>query len=65
MTQEVGDVRKEMRAYVEENFLYLHPDTTLGDSDQFLALGIVDSLSSSSSWRRSRTVTGSRSRTSR
>jgi acyl carrier protein len=45
MTQEVGDVRKEMRAYVEENFLYLHPDTTLGDSDQFLALGIVDSLS--------------------
>jgi acyl carrier protein len=45
MTQQVGDVRSEMRSYVEENFLYLHPDVTLSDSDQFLTLGIVDSLS--------------------
>jgi acyl carrier protein len=34
-----------MRAYVEENFLYLHPDVSLADSDKFLTLGIVDSLS--------------------
>jgi acyl carrier protein len=45
MAQEVVDIRKEMRDYVEENFLYLHPDVTLADSDQFLTLGIVDSLS--------------------
>jgi acyl carrier protein len=44
MAQEVGDVRAEMRAYVEENFLYLHPGLELGDGDEFLTLGIVDSL---------------------
>jgi len=42
---QAADVRTEIRAYVEENFLYLHPNTTLADSDQFLTLGIVDSLS--------------------
>ena len=45
MAEEVTDVRKEMRAYVEENFLYLHPGLKLADGDQFLTLGIVDSLS--------------------
>jgi acyl carrier protein len=45
MAQEVTDVRKEMRAYVEENFLYLHVGLKLADGDQFLTLGIVDSLS--------------------
>jgi acyl carrier protein len=45
MAQELTDVRSDMRAYVEENFLYLHPGVTLGDGDQFLTLGIVDSLS--------------------
>jgi acyl carrier protein len=44
MAQEVADVRAEMRAYVEENFLYLHPGLELGDTDEFLTLGIVDSL---------------------
>jgi acyl carrier protein len=45
MAQQLDDVRKEMRGYVEENFLYLHPNLTLADSDPFLTLGIVDSLS--------------------
>ena len=41
---ETGNVRGEIRAYIEENFLYLHPGVELKDSDDFLALGIVDSL---------------------
>ncbi len=44
MTEVVDDVRTRMRSYIEENFLYLHPGIELGDSDEFLALGIVDSL---------------------
>jgi acyl carrier protein len=37
-------LRTELRTYVEEAFLYLHPDVELGDGDGFLELGIVDSL---------------------
>jgi acyl carrier protein len=37
-------VRADMRDYIEENFLYLYPGTTLKDEDDFLTLGIVDSL---------------------
>jgi acyl carrier protein len=44
MTEVAGDVRQEIRAYIEENFLYLHPGVELRDDDQFLTLGIVDSL---------------------
>jgi len=44
MTEVADDVRQEMRAYIEENFLYLHPGIELRDADQFLTLGIVDSL---------------------
>ena len=43
MTEE-ATVRKEMRVFVEDNFLYMHPDVELSDSDQFLSLGIVDSF---------------------
>ncbi len=39
-----GDIRKGMRGYIEENFLYLRPDVDLEDGDDFLMLGIVDSL---------------------
>lgn len=38
------DVRRDLRAFIEENFLYLHPDVELGDGDDFLSLGIMDSL---------------------
>jgi len=44
MTETTSDVRGEMRAYIEENFLYLHPGIELKDGDDFLTLGIVDSL---------------------
>jgi acyl carrier protein len=38
------DIRKYMRAYIQENFLYMEPEVELVDADDFLALGIVDSL---------------------
>jgi acyl carrier protein len=44
MTETTSDVRGDMRAYIEENFLYLHPGVELNDGDDFLTLGIVDSL---------------------
>jgi acyl carrier protein len=44
MTELAEDVRQQIRAYIEENFLYLHPGIELRDDDQFLTLGIVDSL---------------------
>ena len=44
MTEVAQDVRQEMRAYIDENFLYLHPGIELKDDDEFLTLGIVDSL---------------------
>ena len=37
-------VRTELRAFVEESFLYLHPGLELGDDDPLLELGVVDSL---------------------
>lgn len=44
MTEVADDVRGELRSYIDENFLYLHPGVELKDDDQFLTLGIVDSL---------------------
>jgi acyl carrier protein len=43
-TEQVGTLRQDLRAYVEEAFLYLHPDVELADDDQFLELGVIDSL---------------------
>jgi len=37
-------VRAELRAFVEDSFLYLRPDLQLGDEDPLLELGVVDSL---------------------
>jgi acyl carrier protein len=34
----------DIRAFVEESFLYLRPDLKLGDHDPLLDLGVVDSL---------------------
>lgn len=39
-----ADVRKDMRGYIEDNFLYMHPDLELGDGDLLLSLGVVDSF---------------------
>lgn len=44
MTEAVTDIRADMRSYLEENFLYMHPGVEPKDDDDFLALGIIDSL---------------------
>ena len=44
MSSENGNVRKEMRVFIEEQFLYMQPDRELADSDQLLGEGIIDSL---------------------
>jgi acyl carrier protein len=42
-TNEAG-IREKIRAYLEENFLYMMPDFVLGDEDQLLERGVVDSM---------------------
>ncbi len=37
-------VRDEIRAFIQDNFLYLHPDHVLRDADDLLGLGLIDSL---------------------
>ena len=48
MSQQVTErrdaVRKEVRAFIEENFLYMRPDLELQDDDDLLGLGVIDSL---------------------
>jgi acyl carrier protein len=44
MTDGNSEIRNDMRAFIEANFLYLRPDVELSDGDDFLALGIIDSL---------------------
>jgi len=38
-------IKAEIRAYIEENFLYMHPGLEVSDEDNLLALGVMDSLS--------------------
>lgn len=38
------DVKTQLRTFIEDNFLYLRPDTQLADGDDLLAQGILDSL---------------------
>ena len=44
MTLADSSVRAEVRAFIQDNFLYLHPDHVLRDDDDLLGLGLVDSL---------------------
>jgi acyl carrier protein len=39
-----ADVRDELRAFIVDNFLYMHPDVELADHDDLLARGLIDSL---------------------
>ena len=39
-----SQVRGEIRAFIEENFLYMRPDLELQDDDDLLGLGVIDSL---------------------
>jgi acyl carrier protein len=43
-TQMDATVRREIRTFIEDNFLYLRPDLELRDEDPLLELGVVDSL---------------------
>lgn len=44
MSADVGQLRAELRGFVEDNYLYLRPELQLKDTDQLLELGIIDSL---------------------
>ena len=37
-------MRTEIRAFIEDNFLYMHPDVELADNEDLLERGLVDSL---------------------
>lgn len=37
-------VRSEMRVFIEESFLYMHPDVELADNEDLLTRGLIDSL---------------------
>jgi acyl carrier protein len=39
-----ADIAGEIRTFVKDNFLYLHPDTELSDDADLLAAGVIDSL---------------------
>jgi acyl carrier protein len=39
-----GEVRSQVRRFIEDNFLYMHPDVDLADSEDLLARGLIDSL---------------------
>jgi acyl carrier protein len=39
-----GEVRSQVRRFIEDNFLYMHPDVALADSEDLLARGLIDSL---------------------
>jgi acyl carrier protein len=34
-----------VRSFVQENFLYMHPNFILGDDDRLLEKGVIDSMS--------------------
>ena len=38
------NVKKQLLAFVEENFLYLKPEIELSSGDDLVALGVIDSL---------------------
>ena len=44
MTTAQSTIRDEVRGFIQDNFLYLHPDHQLRDDDDLLGLGLVDSL---------------------
>lgn len=39
-----ADVVHKTHEYLVENFLYMRPDFTIGESDSLLRLGVIDSL---------------------
>lgn len=39
-----ANVRDDLRAYIEQNFLYMHPGVELRNDEDMLAKGVIDSL---------------------
>jgi acyl carrier protein len=44
MSDDENQIRRELRIFIQDNFLYLHPDVELKDGDELLKLGVIDSL---------------------
>jgi acyl carrier protein len=40
-----AEIIKRVRGFLEENFLYMHSNFTLGDDDRLLERGVIDSMS--------------------
>lgn len=40
-----SEIIKRVRAFVQENFLYMHSSFQLGDDDRLLDKGVMDSMS--------------------
>lgn len=38
------EIASRLRAYVQENFLYMRPHFQLGEDDQLLESGVIDSM---------------------
>jgi acyl carrier protein len=38
------DVRRDVRNFIEDSFLYMHPDVQLADGEPLLERGLIDSL---------------------
>jgi len=44
-SQRIGvAVRDEIRAFIQDTFLYMRPDLELQDDDNLMGLGVIDSL---------------------
>jgi acyl carrier protein len=44
-SQQIGvAVRDEIRAFIQDTFLYMRPDLELQDDDNLMGLGVIDSL---------------------
>jgi acyl carrier protein len=41
---DTNNVKTELLAFVEDNFLYLKPELEVSSGDDLLALGVIDSL---------------------
>ena len=45
MQSSQSEIITQVRNFVQENFLYMHPNFILGDDDRLLEKGVIDSMS--------------------
>lgn len=41
---DVAGIRQQLRAFIQENFLYMRPDLKFGDDESLFTRGVIDSL---------------------